>query len=350
MDPFKYPKGHPELKQLHFDEKNKQRVWTAVKTEDLPIRKAKNKLAISGIAAAALLALLIGTANFTPAMVKVAAKIPYFSVFIKQEEYKMALNSVVFDVLNGKPYDLRNLKVSVPKKEITIWFGGTKAEVKAIEEEIVPAIDTSLKENNFGSYKIEVIRDKVVYDPVHEGTPEEEKYTEDSMALRKSINEQLERHNYELAFPVEARINSFEKYIYVAIPKTETRLEELEELLHSTAAPYGSDFKLDIRKIDMAAREQEIRWDERGIMSILAGGLMENKEFKVKGFSYSFHPLPLQIKIKTSVKSTDPQAREIADRIEEEIATFIQTDEVTKNVRSDPYEVIILGKDKKQIN
>ena len=100
----------------------------------------------------------------------------------------------------------------------------------------------------------------------------------------------------------------------------------------------------------MTAREQELRWGKNNIISILVGGLMANKEFKVSGFSYSFHPLPLQITIKTSVDSSDDEAKDLAKRIEDEINSFIQTDDITKEVRNDPYEITILSKDKKKIN
>jgi hypothetical protein len=80
------------------------------------------------------------------------------------------------------------------------------------------------------------------------------------------------------------------------------------------------------------------------------GGLMENKDFKVTGFSYSFHPLPLQIKIKTSLDSGHPDAEKLAEEIENEITEFIQTHEKTAEVRNDPYELKIYGKDKKIMN
>jgi hypothetical protein len=355
MGPFNYPKQHPELNELHFDEKNKKHVIEAIKKgqpeRSIQRRKPKRKLALTGLAAAAIFLFFIGSAYFSPAMAKVAAKIPYFSLFIQQEEYKYALQDVVFEAIRDEKYnDLRNIEVSIPKREITLWFGGTKAEVREIEESVIPLVNNAVKENNFGTYKIEVIRDKTVYNKIPEDSPEVEKYMKDSAELEKKIIAQLEQNNYEMPFPVQARINEIEHYIYVAIPKTETRISELEELLRTTAKPYGDDFKLDIRKIDMAAREQEKRWDEAGIIHILVGGLMENEDFKVTGFSYSFHPLPLQIKVKTSVKSTDSSAKELAEKIEQEIETFIQTNELTKDVRNDPYELTILGKDKKQIN
>ena len=348
MGPFKYPNNHPKLNDLKFEEKHKQNVFEAINHKE-PRKTAKKKIAFTGIAAAALLVIFIGSAYFSPTMAKVAAKIPYFSLFIKQEEYKYALYDVISENLSQTEYDLRNMKVSVPKREITLSFGGSKEAVHNLKDELMPIINASLKANNFGTYDIEIIRDKTVYNRVQEDSPEVEKYIKDSQELKQKVIEQLKKHKYEMAFPVQARINAIEKYIFVAIPKTETRMADLETLLRTTAQEYGDDFKLDIRTIDMDARTQEKRWEEAGIISILVGGLMENEEFKVTGFSYSFHPLPLQIKIKTSINSTDAKAKEHVERIEEEINTFIQTDELTKNVRNDPYELTILGKDKKQI-
>jgi hypothetical protein len=124
---------------------------------------------------------------------------------------------------------------------------------------------------------------------------------------------------------------------------------ELKEQLKLLTRDYG-EFRYRKTSINMAAREQELRWGKNDIISILFGGLQENKAFKVTGLSYSFHPLPLQIEVKISLKSTDPEAKQIAEEIENEITDFIQTHEKAAEVRNDPYELSIVGKDKKKIN
>ncbi|WP_404323429.1 hypothetical protein [Cytobacillus firmus] len=40
----------------------------------------------------------------------------------------------------------------------------------------------------------------------------------------------------------------------------------------------------------------------------------------------------------------------LAERIEEEIKSFLQTHEKAEDIRNDPYELTILSKDKKKIN
>ncbi|URT71753.1 DUF4030 domain-containing protein [Cytobacillus firmus] len=346
---FKYPDN-----QIRFEDRQKEMVLKAVRPNSYSFQKKerisrKKKWAYAGIAAAALFILFIGTAYFSPGMAKVAAKIPYFSVFIKQEEYKNALYDVISDTANKHRYDLRRMDASIPDKELTVWLGGTKEDVNSIKGDVKKTFSHSLKDHNFGAYDIRIKRDK--HDnTIPEETPEMKKQQADSLELEQKIIKALEANNYTMAFPVQARINEIEKYIFVAIPKTEKRTDELNSLLNSISSEYGKGFKFDIRQIDMEAREQEQRWDEAGVIHVIASGLMENKEFKVKGFSYSFHPLPLQIKVKTSVKADDPDAKVLAERIEEEIKSFLQTHEKAEDIRNDPYELTILSKDKKKIN
>ncbi|WP_353051277.1 DUF4030 domain-containing protein [Fictibacillus enclensis] len=75
-----------------------------------------------------------------------------------------------------------------------------------------------------------------------------------------------------------------------------------------------------------------------------------NKDFNVTGFNHSFYPYPLEKKITTSVKANNLNASQLAVRIEKEIHSFIQTAKTTKEVRHDPYKIIVYSKNKKKIN
>jgi hypothetical protein len=349
---LKYPREHPELNQIKFDEKHKQHVLNSIKGIPVDNKKKKNraafkKLGYSSLGAAILFVLIIGSTYFSLDMAKVAAKIPYFSVFIAQEEYKFALHDVVSDVINENEYKISDLKASIPDKKITIWLVGSKKEINNMKDDVVKNLNGELVANNFGKYEIEIKKGKERQsEPI---SKEDEQYIQKSQELEKKVIDLLEKNNYKPAFPVEVRINKMENFIYIALPKTEKRVPELKEQLKSLTKDYG-EFRYRITSIDMAARDQELRWEKNGIIHILVGGLMENKSFKVTGFSYSFHPLPLQIKIKTSVNTSDPDAEKLAAEIEKEITEFIQTHEKTAEVRNDPYELIIYSKDKKKIN
>jgi hypothetical protein len=347
-DKLKYPKNS----HLRFEEKHKKHVLDAIKNLPEEKRRKGSKIVIkkwgySTVAAAALFFLLIGSTHFSLGMAKVAAKIPYFSLFIKQEQYKMALYEVIGDVINENKYDVNGLDVSVTDREIQIEMLGSKEEVKSVKDKVIQKINSELVAQNFGKYDIEV-NSGVLRQPM-EPTPEENEYMRKSMVLEKKVLDLLEENNYQPAFPIEVRINSMENFMYIALPNTEKRIPELKEKLKEITKEYG-EFKYRITSIDMAAREQELRWGKHDIISILFGGLMENKAFKVTGLSYSFHPLPLQIEVKISLKSTDPESKQLAEEIENEITEFIQTHEKAAEVRNDPYELTIVGKDKKKIN
>lgn len=353
---WEYPSNHSELKEIRFEEKHIDFVLSAIRDPKsthvvkIKTRNVLKRFFYSTLAAASLFILIIGSSYFSLDMAKVAAKIPYFSLFIKQEEYKFALHDVINDAINKNHYKVTDLEVSIQKKKITVSLLGTKKEVNSIKEEVISSINGDLAKNNFGNYKIEVKKGKLP-DEGRELSPEEKKYASDSMELEKKVIELLDKNNYKPAFPIQVQINSMEKYIYVALPNTENkeRVSELKELLKSVTKDYG-EFRMRITSIDMKAREQELRWGDSRITGIIGSGLMSNESFKVTGFSYSFHPYPLEMKIKTSVKSTDPEAKELAEEIMIEVKEFIQNHEITKDVRNDEYKVMIYGKDKKLIN
>ncbi|MEH7275884.1 DUF4030 domain-containing protein [Neobacillus vireti] len=348
-DKLKYPINL----HMHFGERHKQKVLDSIK--NLPEENRRSKIIIkrwgySTFAAMVLFLLLIGSTHVSLAMAKVTAKIPYFSYFIKQKEYTSALHGVIFEVINENKYDLSDLNVSVPDRKINIWLLGSNEDVRSMKSEVIESINSELVSQNFGKYEIEVKKGKVrkSQKPM-ESTPEIDEYIRKKFELEEKVLDMLAKNNYHPAFPIEVRINSKENFMYIALPKTEKRVPELKEQLKLLTKDYG-EFRYKITSIDMAAREQELRWVQNGIISIIFGGLSENKAFKIEGLSYSFHPLPLQIEVRISLKSTDPEAIEIAETIENEITEFIKTHEMTAIVRNDPYEVTIYGRDEKKIN
>ncbi|MFD2444860.1 DUF4030 domain-containing protein [Bacillus sp. CGMCC 1.16607] len=346
--------NYPEWKNIRFQKEHKQNVLKAVREGNKIIelkahrpKTGRRKFAYSTFAAVAIFTLLIVFSNLSLGMAKVTAKIPYLSLFIKQEEYKYAVINLVGDTLMENQFEPHDWDISVPKREIKLelYESSKKDNAKAKGK-----IHDALMDNNFGKYKIKIQSVKDDRVPMEEPSPEVEKYIQEGMELENKIIEWLKQNNYVMAFPPQARV--VDKYIYVAVPKTESkeRMAALKKGLEELSKPYGEPFRYRVTRIDMAAREQEQRWGELGLIHIIGGGLMENETFKVKTYSYSFHPLPLQITIKTTVKSTDPEAKELAKRIKDEIMTFIKTDERTKTVRNDPFEITVLGKDKKKIN
>lgn len=351
-DQLRNSKDNSLLNNLRFEQANKQNVLDAIKHPHKRItRRYVNKITLSGMALALLFLSIIGASYISPVMAKVAAKIPYISQFVKNEEYKNDIYDLIGKVSYENDYNLRDCDVNIAKRSISYAIEDSSADVKEKKETIIKTLNAALEEKNFGTFKIQVKRyvekgDK--FDP-RELTAEEEKYVQQSQELEKIVIEELKKNHYVTAFPVEVRINKREHFMYVAVPKTETRMEELKGLLRSISNDYG-EFKMKITRIDMKARDQELRWGRYNIVSNIGNALIANKELKVRTYSYSFHPYPLQLTIKIKIKSTDPNAASIADKIENEIKDYLQFDKSTKAVRNDPYILTVLSIDGEKIN
>lgn len=345
---FKYPKSDPNLSGIQFTDELKQKVLERVNKPDYSSaikrrRPVTKKIFYAVAAPIAAVALLIASTYISPTMAKVAAKIPYFHWFVQQEDVRAEIRDCLFKTLKEKNIPMASYSASIPNKEITIGVELSEIQLKNQKHQITRIIHDTLMDNNYGKYKITL--KKANPNVGGESTKEDIQNQKDSIELERKIQDYLDKNNYVTAFPIRVQIGGGYKGIYVALPKTDDRKDELKEVLLALSKEYG-DFELKVTRVDMNAREQEKRWERLGIISILANGLTDNKEFKITGFSYSF---PLEITLKTSLHSSDKDAKALAQKIEEEIDTFIQTDEITKEVRNDPYRLIILGKDKKVI-
>ncbi|SOC11403.1 uncharacterized protein DUF4030 [Ureibacillus xyleni] len=345
--------NYPEQRDLKFEQKHKEHVSKKVGEFHKIGKKGRNilfvkRMTLTAVSTIGLVGILIASTYVSPAMAKVVSNIPYIAEFINQQERTVDLYDTVIDVINKQEKKLLNLEIS--KQQINITLLGTDEEIQAMKEKVVTNVDTALQEKNLGNFSIDVKAGEEI--PWPEDDPETKKMIKDSEALHDEIMALLNENHYEPAFPIEARVNNVENFIYVAVPNTESkeRMEKLKELLKSASSKYGDDFKMRITRIDMKAREQELRWEKNGIVHYIGGALMENEDFNVTGYSYSFHPYPLMLKLKTSIKSTDPDVEELVEKIENEITQFIQSDERTKDIRNDPYDLIIMSKDKKRIN
>ncbi|MCP1143459.1 DUF4030 domain-containing protein [Lysinibacillus endophyticus] len=342
--------NYPEQNDLKFEQKHKEYVFKKVGEIHETSKKSHHtfvkRMTLAATITFAMVALLIASTYVSPAMAKVVSNIPYISEFINKQERTIALNDTVYNVMNKHNYQLLDLQIN--GKKISITLIGTDQEIQVIKNEVVSNVDTALQEKNLGHFSIDVKAGEVT--PWPEDDPETVQMEKASEALHDEIMALLDENHFEPAFPIEARVNNVQNFIYVAVPNTESkeRMEQLKELLKTASSKYGDDFKMRITQIDMKAREQELRWG--GNIHAIGSALMENKDFNVTGFSYSFHPYPLMIKLKTSIKSTDPNVDELVERIENEITQFLKNDERTKDIRNDPYDLIIMSKDKKRLN
>ncbi|MBX0356937.1 hypothetical protein [Halobacillus sp. Nhm2S1] len=337
---WKYPE---KVNQMKFERERQKEVLERLQS---PGSVRKRKIGRFWMAFAVVV-LLLGGLLFKPGMEHVVAKIPYISQFIEQEEDRMERMETFFNEAHqsiGKEgYRIGNMQVSKDDKEVIVEL----IDMEDGKRKIQTIVEDHLEENGFDNYSVSVkpFEERVYQSDVTE--EEMEQFHKNTKELEGKLIARLQEENFELMFPVQVQMNPTRGvYINVIVPETETRLSLLEDIMLEEGRVYNEKPELDIRQVEKKAREQEKRWEETGAVNDIAQAMMESEEYPVTGFAYSFHPYPLQIKIKTSLDHPSESSMEIAEEMREEIDLFIQTGEKTTPIRDDKYEVYVLSKDK----
>lgn len=292
-------------------------------------------------AAVLLFGLLFGSAFIFPSMANVLAKVPFLSTIFESEPAV----STVSEELRDKGYKISGVSFRVKNKTMTISVEGSNEYYEDVKDEIKDIAKDILQSKHYDAYTLKV--DK--YKPfVHDISAEDKKRMKESDKLLTAIHQALEEHDYNV-MGLGIRNNKIERFVSLDIPDTEARVEEIKELVGNVIKEKDlGEFPIKINKINMERKAQERRW--MPVISTIFEGLLAKKEYKVTGEAYSFYPLPLRIEIRTSIHSTNQDAEELGEKIEDTIDNFIETEAVSQAVKDDPYRVEVLSKDKKKIN
>jgi hypothetical protein len=342
---WQYPEG---MNHFTFNKEHQKKVLDEIDQRSKE-KSRKPKRIFPLIVAFSGVFLIMNFLFFQEDIQRVLAKIPYISQFIEQEEdrrERMGRMLVEIDnLLDKKDVEAPNwnFQMNRDKKVFTIELKGWVGKDDGIKEPILQ----SMEKNGFTDYKLSIEpyqENKAVKDEAIE------QYINDSEALKVSLTNRLKKENFELMFPVNIQMNPTQGvYIKVIVSKNETRLDLLEKIIKEESRQYAENPEIVIRQVEKKAREQEVRWEKTGAVHQIASAMMESDTYPVTGFSYSFHPYPLQVIIKTSLNPEDQDAKNIADEIRSEIKLYIETGKGTEPIRKDEYEVRVLGKDKKEI-
>ncbi|ASN04782.1 DUF4030 domain-containing protein [Virgibacillus necropolis] len=299
------------------------------------------KFTYFGSAAVLLFGLLFGSAFIFPSMASVLAKVPFLSTIFESEPAV----STVSEELRDKGYKISGVSFRVKNKTMTISVDGSDEYYEDVKDEIKDIAKDILQSKHYDAYNLKVDKYKPFVPDVSEET---KKRMEESDILLTAIRQSLEKHDYKvLSYGI--RNNKFEEFITLDIPDTESRVEEIKELIHQVVQEKDlGEFPIKVNEINMERRAQESRW--MPVINTIFEGLLAKEEYKVIGEGYSFYPLPLRIEIRTSIHSTDSDAQELGNKIEDTIDNFIETEAASKAVQGDPYRVEVLSKDKKKIN
>ncbi len=325
-----------DIEILESKEKSKSFILSTQEKNGSVIRR----LTYSGLALIILFCLFIGSAFISPAMAEVASKIPYLNKIFHSD----SIDLIIWRELEEQGYHITGLGRNA--SHISVSIGGSEQYYQDVRKEVEEFIANILEEKEYDRYKIEVKRE---IDRVPDTTISERDQAI-SNALTESYNHLIKSqfnvlsHGYSYPSP-----NSDKVIINLDIPNTEKRVEEIKKTINESLKAKNIDYyPIKINKIDLAQREKEDKWHK--IFPVINEGLTAKKEYKVTGFAYSFHPAPLQIIIKTSINTSDKDADEKVNTIEETINEFLSSEEIQSKIGGEQYKIIIRGKDKQRIN
>ncbi|WP_144554228.1 DUF4030 domain-containing protein [Peribacillus simplex] len=318
-----------DIENLESQQRNKHPILlTRIKKVSL-IRK----LAYSSIALIILFGLFISSAFVSPAMAKVASKIPYLGQIF---ENKNNIVLLISEELRAKGYKKTGVGVSFPKKEIEIAIQGSEKYFDDVKSDVDDITKDILKSKGYDAYTVKVSRYTERVDVPH--SEEDKKQLEILLSLDKAS----EKYKL-LGIGILAQ-----KIVEVEIPDTEKRTDEIEQYVQNIIQLKTNDqYTVKFKKVNMKKREQEGRWSD--ILDTVSEDLLGKKDYNVRMVGYSVHPEP-EIQMFITLSRSDENAKAFAQQLEKIIDDFLQSEQMKSRVKNDPYHITIFDKDDKIIN
>ncbi|KAA0546538.1 DUF4030 domain-containing protein [Bacillus sp. BGMRC 2118] len=294
-------------------------------------------------AAAVVCGLLFASLFVSPTMAEVAAKIPYLNQIL----HLKPLDEVLVEKLEEKGYQVDGIGMYInEEKEIEIQIKGLNEESKKDVENIV---NEQLSLRGYDAYTFNV-RESYYHSNQPVELTKDEKLAEG--ILEEAIGK-LEENGYTiLMYGFGYSSPSKNIKFRVDIPNTENRIEDIENTFHEIIkGKQIGEYTVNVVTIDL---EQEIenKWSKwnTDVFPVIVSGMMGKKEYEVTGFTYSFKPEALEIFLKTSINSTDHNAKDRALKVETTVKEFLESEELKEITSTHPYKIIVRSKDQKQIN
>lgn len=302
-------------------------------------------------AAVLLIGILIGSAFVSPTVANVLAKVPILNALFEEDSGSYhSLSREITNNLEKLDYNIGGSYLRIREKTIGVRINGTDSYFNDVKENVTREIKKLLHAKGLDAYHVEVSQEK---EHMQEGISEERKnkieaYNRKSKKVETAVMNALNQHGYDI-FSAHVRINKLEKFIPLEIPVSETRVEEMKQIVNNIVKEMDmGDFTIKVYKTDPEKEKAGRRWQP--VITTIAEGLIGIKELKVEGVGYSFYPSPLTISISTSIDSSNSDAGELGKKIESMVHEFVKSEEVVENVKDDPYIIDVYSKDKKKIN
>ncbi|PFA94005.1 hypothetical protein CN383_27145 [Priestia megaterium] len=364
--PFKSYKDDDSLKQLNDDivwnqdqkQKQKERLLKTIDSIDTSqkIKFKKNlfstkrniflrNIVYCGVAFVILTGALVSSAFVSPAMAQVVAKIPYLGQLFNTEP----LGDEIINTLRKKGYKIRGLGVSFQggKNKITVTVEGSETYYNGVQEDIEKIVGDIIRKRHYDTYTFKVTREVPDVEEKEELSVEEKKMQN----IADDLSNAFDSSNYpilELGTSMNRdKEGKAHPTVHLQIPNTESRVQEIKGYVNKVLEKNNAKgIPIEIQKIDMKKREQDMRWGD--IVDDVGEDLLGKEKYHVKMVGYSVHPEP-QVLINTSLGHSSSD-KAFAKELEKVINEFLTTEKMKKKIKGDSYQIIIYGKGDKKLN
>jgi hypothetical protein len=327
-------------------EKLKRRVILEIHKK--PKKFTKNYVAYFSSAAIITIGILIGSTYFSPTMASVMSNVPYFDEIFSSmqdsKEQEKRMQAFYADV-NKKVSN--NLKEGVIDTSLqTSYFDKTPTVALMVEDEkwkkeyenkFDDIVNTMAIKNQIGIYKIEVT---VMEAPKASVSEEEKKRMEYVNKVFNIINTVLTNNQYSNSqINIDPEVET--ATIKVEFKKTDNVQESTGYLTEKIEGALQKENVQDLTVKVKKRSESEIRDEEWHPIFTSIMQVSSDKFSEVDGFAYSFHPAPLEIIIKTSLKKDE---KEKAEEINRYVKQIIDVKKKEISIKDIPYKIIIRDK------
>lgn len=280
------------------------------------------------VAAVISLGVLTGSAFLNPTMAEVISKIPYLG-----QVFQKPIPEVISEVLEKEGYKPAGIGMSMwgEKPLFDIRLKGTKEYVNQEEDKVLTILTRVLDKRGYDNYRLMV-------SDANEVSPE----LAEIVKQREVLGEKLKWDLQVAGYPI-LNVNAYEPIIKVYIPVADEAKEvEIHKAANELLKANGTLKRVQIITKDVSEDELRIQWMP-AMMSIEEEFYLK-KEYRVAKISYSYKPEKVSITIKTSMKSSDAEAKEMVTKIRKGITEFLESEEVKTKTANQKYELIVQDK------
>ncbi|GGH86608.1 hypothetical protein JOD43_003537 [Pullulanibacillus pueri] len=297
-------------------------------------------ITVSGVAIL-LIGLFISSTFVSPAMAKVASKIPIIKLMYHPDSERII--SVVQSKLKEKGYKVDSVGYSVNPKKLYIHIDGSAAYMSEVKAAVKKETQNILDAKGYDAFSISVSNSskKLEDDEINNGQNQE------NTPLAKLVSTKLKQLDYPGSVSVDENrkmiditldLNDFKgdfKKARKAIPK---QIRAMSEFKEGYSGYVINVMGMSVSKTDPAST----------VLSDLNEILISKKDYKVTGTGYKNHPL--QFMVYTAVSSSDPNVKAYTHHLESAIQQYLKSDDVSKILDGKTYKLIIYSKGGTKIN